>query len=52
MNWHGYFQLSGITVSIVSGLEQGIFTRNWNALANAGKIFVGNFYLDENRPFF
>lgn len=39
-------------LSVVSGLGQGIFSGDWSALANAGRIFVGNFYLDENKSFF
>ncbi len=52
MTGYAYVQLGGAAVSTVSGLGQGIFTGDWNALANAGKMFAGNFYLDENRPFF
>jgi RHS repeat-associated protein len=51
MTGYGYVQLGGAAVSTVSGLGQGIFTGDWSALENAGKIFAGNFYLDENRPF-
>jgi RHS repeat-associated protein len=51
MTGYGYIQLGGAAVSTVSGLGQGIFTGDWSALENAGKIFAGNFYLDENRPF-
>ncbi|NII25714.1 hypothetical protein HB364_11510 [Pseudoflavitalea sp. X16] len=39
-------------LSVVSGLGQGIFGGDWGALRNAGEIFLGNFYLDENRSFF
>ena len=52
MNIYGAVHLGGAAVSTVSGLGQGIFTGDWNALGNAGKIFLGNFNLDENRSFF
>lgn len=39
-------------LSVVSGLGRGIFTGDWSGLGHAGKIFLGNFYLDENRTFF
>ncbi len=37
--------------SIVSGLGHGIFTGDWSRLMNAAEIFIGNFYIDENKPF-
>ena len=49
MNIYGAVHLGGAAVSTVSGLGQGIFTGDWSALGNAGEIFLGNFYLDENR---
>ncbi len=52
MTIYGKVHLAGAAVSTVSGLGQGIFTGDWNALGNAGKIFLGNFSLDENRSFF
>ncbi len=39
-------------VGFTGGVIQGVFTGNWNALANTGRILLGNFYLDENRSFF
>lgn len=38
--------------SVLNGLYHGVFNGNWNKLGNAGKISLGNFYLDENRTFF
>ncbi len=29
----------------------GVITNGWDGLANAGKIILGNFYLDENKSF-
>ncbi len=52
MNIYGYTQLGGAALSTVSGLGQGIFGGDWSALGNAGQIFLGNFYLDENSSFF
>jgi len=52
MNIYGATQLVGPGLSALSGLGQGIFTGDWSALGNAGKIFLGNFYLDENRTIF
>jgi hypothetical protein len=49
MNIYGAVHLGGAAVSAVSGLGQGIFTGDWSDLVNAGEIFLGNFYLDENR---
>jgi hypothetical protein len=49
MNIYGYTQIGGAALSTVSGLGQGLFSGDWSALGNAGKIFLGNFYLDENR---
>lgn len=40
------------TGSVISGVGHGIFTGDWSRLENAGKIALGNFYLDENRSFF
>ncbi|MBS1654384.1 MAG: hypothetical protein JSU05_06055, partial [Bacteroidetes bacterium] len=39
-------------VSVVSGEAQGIVHGDWSQLENAGKIFLGNFYLDEHKSFF
>ncbi len=52
MTIYGKVHLAGTAVSTVSGLGQGIFGGDWSALGNAGEIFLGNFYLDENRSFF
>jgi hypothetical protein len=49
---YGKVHLYWAAASTISGLGQGIFTSDWNALGNAGQIFLGNFYLDENRSFF
>jgi RHS repeat-associated protein len=38
-------------MSVVGGLADGIFTGDWTKLDNAGRIFLGNYYLDENRSF-
>jgi len=38
--------------SIISGVGHGIATGDWSRLGNAAELFVGNFYLDENRTFF
>lgn len=52
MEIYGLVHLGGTALSAASGLEQGIFTGDWSALGNAGKLFLGNFYLDDNRTFF
>jgi len=52
MTIYGKVHLAGTAVSTVSGLGQGILGGDWSALGNAGEIFLGNFYLDENRSFF
>jgi len=44
-------KLGMTAVSAVSGLGKGIFTGDWNGLENAGKLFLGNFYIDENAGF-
>lgn len=49
MTIYGKVHLAGAAVSAVGGLVQGIFTGDWSGLGNAGEIFLGNFYLDENR---
>ena len=41
-----------LAVGTVSGLGHGIFGGDWSVLANTGKQFAGNFYLDGNRGFF
>jgi RHS repeat-associated protein len=42
----------GSTVlSGLSGVYKGATTGDWSRLENTGKIFLGNFYLDENRSF-
>lgn len=38
-------------VGLISGTGHGIFQGDWSILANSGKIFLGNFYLDGNRDF-
>ena len=38
--------------SVGSGLFHGVAHGDWSILKNAGKIFIGNFYLDENKSFF
>ena len=52
MNIYGAVQLGSAALSTVSGLGQGIFTGDWSALGNAGQLFLGNFYIDENKSFF
>ncbi|MFW5851541.1 MAG: hypothetical protein ACOCWB_04900, partial [Bacteroidota bacterium] len=49
MTIYGKVHMWGTAVSAGSGLLQGAFTGDWSALGNAGEIFLGNFYLDENR---
>ncbi len=49
---YGIVHISGLIVSIIGGLLHRIYRGNWQVLQNAGKIFLGNFYLDENRSFF
>ena len=39
-------------LSMIAGVGRGIFTGDWSTLENAGKLFLGNFYLDENKTFF
>jgi hypothetical protein len=42
---------AGVTaLSAVKGLGQGIFTGDWSGLGNAGKIFLGNFALNDKLP--
>jgi RHS repeat-associated protein len=48
----GFIQGGATALSIASGIGQGIFSGDWSALRNAGQIFAGNFYLDENKSFF
>lgn len=38
-------------ISVASGLYDGIINGDWSKLDNAGRIFLGNYYLDENRSF-
>jgi len=52
VKWSGYLYAGATGISVVSGLGHGIFTGDWSGLENAGKLFLGNFYLDENRSFF
>ena len=42
-------QLGGLAYGTATGLSQGIYNGNWDVLENTWKIFLGNFYLDENR---
>ena len=48
----GWIYAGSTVVSGLSGLVQGIATGNWSALANSGKIFAGDFYLDSDRNLF
>ena len=43
----GLNSLSAVTSVIGGAINQG-----WTGVANAGKIMLGNFYLDENKSFF
>ncbi len=52
METYATIQMCSTAASTVSGIGHGIFTGDWSRLANAGKIFLGNFYLDENKTFF
>jgi hypothetical protein len=52
MEIYASVQVGSAALSTISGLGQGIFTGDWGPLGNAGQIFLGNFYLDENRSFF
>lgn len=45
---NGAVQVAGLVV----GAAQGIFGGSWDKFQNASKLFLGNFYLDENRTFF
>ncbi|MBO4584989.1 MAG: hypothetical protein J5675_00095 [Bacteroidales bacterium] len=39
-------------ISSAAGIIGGAINRGWAGVANAGKIMLGNFYLDENKSFF
>ncbi len=51
MEIYAWVHAGGAALSGVSGLGQGLIAGDWRALGNAGKIFLGNFYIDENRSF-
>jgi hypothetical protein len=38
------------SVGILSGLGNGLLNGDWDRLGNTGKIWLGNFYTDNNRP--
>lgn len=44
--------IGSTALSVTSGMIQSIATGDIAPLAHAGQIFLGNFYLDENRSFF
>ncbi|MBR0109836.1 MAG: hypothetical protein IJM05_04465 [Bacteroidales bacterium] len=50
---YGYAGLQG-TAGLASmvGAVGGVIHNGWNGVSNAGKIMLGNFYLDENKGFF
>ena len=51
MNIH-YGSMVGCAVtSLFGGLIQDWSSGTWNSLENSGKMFLGNFYLDENASF-
>ena len=52
MTIYGKVHLAGTAISAIGGLGQGLFENDWSAFENTGKIFMGNFYIDENRSFF
>ena len=51
MNIH-YGSMVGCSItSLFGGLIQDCISGTWNSFGNAGKTFLGNFYLDENASF-
>jgi hypothetical protein len=42
-----YLDAGATALSAVKGLGQGVFTGDWSGLSNAGKIFLGNFALND-----
>ncbi len=38
--------------SVLSGIGYGLITGDWERLGKTRELFLGNFYLDENRTFF
>ncbi|MBR6278937.1 MAG: VCBS repeat-containing protein [Bacteroidales bacterium] len=51
LNIYGIGIASTTALSATSGLIQGAFSGNWNALKNSGLTFLGNFNLDENSSY-
>jgi hypothetical protein len=47
----GWIYGGSTVLSGLSGVYRGTTTGDWSRLQNTGKIFLGNFYLDENRDF-
>lgn len=49
----GMVGVSGVnTISTSANIIGGVINSGWQGLANAGKIMLGNYYLDENKSFF
>ncbi|MBN2746842.1 MAG: hypothetical protein JXR34_08955, partial [Bacteroidales bacterium] len=49
MNIYGISQLSVAGVSAFCAMGEGVAYDDWRQMSNVGEIFLGNFYLDENR---
>ncbi|HPI00336.1 MAG TPA: RHS repeat-associated core domain-containing protein, partial [Chitinophagaceae bacterium] len=47
----GYTYAATTGVSVFNGVAAGVMAGDWSMLENAGKILLGNFYLDGNRSF-